>query len=383
MPPRRSPPAATRSASSPPVTATRTRAGSTRARETRDGVKIRRLPLSSFGKGSIFLRVAGALPLVAQSIIRGALLRNLGAILVSTHPPLSAIAALTLARLRGTPICYWVNDLNPELAIELGAVRAGSLPVRLMHWLNRRIFARAQRIVVPDRCMAERVGRTLDVAAKTVVIPPWAHNNHVQQIEHVANPWRQEYVRERRRVVMYSGNHSPAHPLDTLVRAALRLPDEGGLEFLFVGGGLDKARIDALIERERPAHIRSLPYQPLETLRYSLSAADVHVVSVGNGTVGIVHPCKIYGALAAGRPILLLGPKRCHATDIIGERDIGWHVAHGDVDGAVEVLREIRRAPRERLERMGRTARELVQRHYARDALRSRYCDEVEAVLRP
>lgn len=351
------------------------------ARETRDGVEVRRIPLSSFGKGSVFVRVVGALSLVVQSIVRGAFLRNLDVILTSTHPPPGAITAVVLSWLRGTPICYWVHDLYPDLALEMGVLREGTFPVHLMNWLNRRILGRAKRIVVLDRFMAERVQRKLDIAAKIAVVPPWPHNDCAEKIEHADNPWRREYSGEGRLVVMYSGNHSPAHPLDTVLQAALRLQDVKGLDFFFVGGGLGKREIETIVERKRPGNIRLLPYQPLETLHYSLSAADVHIVSVGNETVGIVHPSKIYGAMAAGRPILLLGPKHCHATDIINEHCIGWHIAHGDVDHAVKILRDICRAPRERLEDMGRTSQELIQRHYSRDVLRNRFCDEVEAVL--
>ena len=352
------------------------------SRETRDGVEIRRLPLSSFGKGSVLVRVAGALAFVAQAVVRGSFSRKPDAILVSTAPPLCPLAAFVLSWLRGVPFCYWIHDLNPDLAVAMGMLRKDALPARLMDRLNHRLFGRARRIVVLDRFMAERLQCKLDMAAKTAVMPPWPHNDDGARVEHADNPWRKEHIEENRRVVMYSGNHSPAHPLNTVLRAALRLQDEDGLEFLFVGGGLGKREVEAVIERERPDNIRSLPYQPLETLRYSLAAADVHLVSVGNATVGRSHPCKIYGAMAAGRPILLLGPARCHASDIMGEHDIGWRVAHGDVDGAVEALRDIRRAPRERLDRMGRSAQELVRRRYSQDVLRNRFCDEVEATLR-
>ncbi len=351
------------------------------SRETRDGVEIRRIPLSSFGKGSIAVRVAGALAFVMQAAVRGVFSRKPDAILVSTAPPMCPAAALVLSWLRGVRICYWIHDLHPELAIEMGALRGDGLLARLMNWLNRRILGRAARIVILDRFMAERVQRKLDVAAKTAVMPPWPHNGDGRYVEHADNLWRRKHVAEGRRVVMFSGNHSLAHPLDTVLQAALRFPDPECLEFLFVGGGCGKREIEAIIERERPRNIRSLPYQPLETLRYSLSAADVQLVSVGNGTVGLSHPCKIYDAMTVGRPILLLGPDSCHATDIMAEHDIGWHVTHGDVDGAVEALRSIRRASRERLERMGRTAQELVRHRYSRDALRNRFCDEVEAVL--
>ncbi len=353
------------------------------SRESRNGVTIRRIPLSSFGKSSTVVRVAGALSFVVQAIVRGLFSQKPDALIVSTSPPLCSLAALICSWLRGIPICYWVMDLNPDQIIKLGILKASSLPVRLMNWLNRLILGRAKRVILLDRFMAERVQRKLDVAEKTVVIPPWPHNDHSAQIDHASNPWRKKHVGDGRLVVMHSGNHSLAHPLDTVLQAALRLQDEEDLEFLFIGGGLGKRNIEALIERERPRNIRSLPYQPLETLHYSLAAADVHIVSVGNEVVGISHPCKIYGAMAAGRPILLLGPPSCHATDILRNHNIGWHIAHGDVNGAVEILREIRHTPRERLEEMGRTARELVRRHYSRNALRNRFCDEVETVLAP
>ena len=351
------------------------------SRETRDGVDIRRLPLSSFGKSGVFTRVAGALSFIVQVIVRGHFLRRPDAILVSTTPPACPFAALLLAYLHGSPFCYWVHDLNPDLAVRMGFLKNGALMVRAMDSLNRWVLSHAKRIIVLDRFMAERLQRKVDVAAKTVVLPPWPHNDGGEWIEHADNPWRKEHVGEGRRVVMYSGNHTPAHPLDTALQAMLRLRDGEGLEFMFIGGGLEKRRIDTVIARERPRNVRSLPYQPLETLRYSLSAADVHIVSVGEEVVGISHPCKLYGAMAAGRPILLFGPDRSHAADVFGEHEIGWRVSHGDVDGAVEVLRDIARGPRERLEKMGRNAQELVRNHYSRDALRDSFCDEVEAVL--
>ncbi len=350
--------------------------------EMRNGAVIRRLPLSSFGKRSLLARMAAGLFFTAQAAVHGIASRRPGVVLLSTAPPIGVAAALVVWWLRGVPICYWIHDLQPDLAIELGVMKHDSLAARLLERLNRGILGRAARIVYLDRFMAGRVARKASVTAKSTILPPWAHNDAGEWIDHADNPWRREHVGEGRRVVMYSGNHSPAHPLDTLLQAALQLREDDRLAFFFVGGGTGKRKIEAAIERGCPPNIRSLPYQPLATLRYSLAAADVHVVSVGDRTVGISHPCKIYGALAAGRPILLFAPRVCHATDIVGRHDVGWHVAHGDADEALETLRDIRRAPAGRLEEMGRTAQELVRRRYSRDVLCRRLCDDVEKLSR-
>ena len=126
-----------------------------------------------------------------------------------------------------------------------------------------------------------------------------------------------------------------------------------------------------------------MPERPLAAVRaarrlkYSLAAADVHVVTLGNLMAGIVHPCKVYGAMAAGRPVLFFGPAESHVADLLGE-EIGWQVEHGDVDGAVRVLRGLLDGEPGDLDRRGGRARRIVQERLTRDALCGRLCDAVE-----
>jgi glycosyltransferase involved in cell wall biosynthesis len=94
--------------------------------------------------------------------------------------------------------------------------------------------------------------------------------------------------------------------------------------------------------------------------------------------VGIVHPSKVYGALAVGRPVLLLGPEECHVAELIGEHDIGWRVSHGDVDGAERLLRRIARTPPAELAANGARGRALVSSRLSKAALCGRFCDVVE-----
>ena len=346
--------------------------------EIRDGVQIRRLPLSSFGKGSIPVRVAAGMALMLQEIVHGLFTRNLDSILVSTSPPMCPIAAMVISFVRRKPITYWVMDLNPDQMIELGKIKESSFPARVFNWLNRRILKRSRRIVALDRFMAERLYRKQDVREKTVIMPPWPHDDHVEMIDHADNPWRKEHVDDGQFVVMYSGNHGFSTPVTTVLQASLQMQDVEGLEFLFIGGGVGKKEVDETLGREKPTNVRSMPYQPFDTLRFSLSAADVHLVSVGTDVVGVVHPCKIYGAMAVGRPILLLGPDPCHASDLVLENDIGWQISHGDVERAIEVIREIQATPPEKLREMGRRAQEVVRRDLSKQDLCGRFCDVVE-----
>ncbi len=348
------------------------------AREHRHGVRVRRLPLSSFGKSSITLRLLAGTSFMLQCIARGVFTRRLGVIMVSTSPPMCSVAAMVIAAVRRVPIKYWVMDLNPDQMIELGRITERSLPARVFNWLNRRILKRARDVIVLDRFMADRLNRKRDVRDKQTIMPPWPHDDHLAVVDHGDNPFRAEHGLDGRFVIMYSGNHGITNPVTTILEAALRLQDRPELVFMFVGGGVCKPEVDDTIERHRPANIRSLPYQPLSQIRYSLSAADVHLVSVGDPVVGVVHPCKVYGAMAVARPILLLGPEPCHVSDIINEQEIGWHIQHGDVDGAMATIETIIRTPASQLEAMGRRARDIVTRQLSKDVLCNRFCDILE-----
>lgn len=347
--------------------------------ETLNGVRVHRYGWSSFGKGSLLTRLLGGVSFTIQAFVQGLFLPRPDVVLVSTVPPMAASAAAVLSRLRRASLVYSVMDLNPDQLIALGLLGAESFPVRVFNWLNRLVLRQAKLVIVLDRFMRERVLRKASIAEKLRVVPPWPLVEPPGPIPHAENPFRQRLGLGDERIIMYSGNHGVTSPLTTLLRAAESLAHDARLKFYFVGGGAGKHEVEAATS----PHLVSLPYQPLAELEHSLSAADVHVVTLGASLVGIVHPCKVYGAMAVSRPILLLGPEECHVSDLLAGKHAGWTVQHGDVDGAVRVLREIAELPRSELEAMGLRAREVVNAGFTRRQLRGRFCDLVEEAATP
>jgi colanic acid biosynthesis glycosyl transferase WcaI len=346
--------------------------------ETRQGVEIRRLPLSSFGKASIPVRLAAQAIFLSQATLRALFARRVDAVLVSTSPPFAGVGGWLLAKVRGARLIWWVMDINPDQMVTSGRLSPTSAVARVFDAMNRLTLRAADGIIVLDRFMRERMLAKLAVPQKISVIGPWAHEDRLETVRHADNPFRREHGLDGKFVVMYSGNHGFSTPLATLLEAAKRLVAQPGLVFVFIGGGVIKKEIDAMIEREHPANIVSLPYQPIESIRYSLSAADVHAVSIANEAVGVIHPCKIYGAMAVGRPILALGPRRSHAGELVEREQIGWACEHRDVDRLVETLRHLLELPRSELEAMGSRAKAALSEHYSRQMSLDAVCDLVE-----
>jgi colanic acid biosynthesis glycosyl transferase WcaI len=350
--------------------------------ELRAGVHIVRLPLASFGKRNLPLRLLGAGVFLSEALAVALALRRVDRVLVSTSPPMCAAAGLALHRARGIAFDYWIMDLNPDQIVALGGLSGNARPVRALDWLNSEALERAAHVVTLDRFMAERVRAKRDVGHKLHVLPPWPHVQADAALPaRSSSRFREQHDFGDARVVMYSGNLSPVHPIATLLDAAQRLRDEPRLLFVFIGGGAGREQIERAIVERQMTNLRTLPYQPLAALPESLSAADVHVVTMGNAMVGIVHPSKIYGAMAVGRPILAFAPKPSHVAELVSSERLGWVIAHGDVDGAVRALREIAMEPDARLAEMGGRAREVARTRFERDGLIERFCDALE--LRP
>ena len=344
------------------------------SRETLDGVDVRRLPLSSFGKRSIPIRLLAQACFMVQAIALGLFTRRLGLVLVSTSPPFAGIGGTMLSWLRRVPLVWWVMDLNPDQMVASGKLSPRSAVARVFDWMNRVTLRRSRAVVVMDRFMRERVIAKLKVPEKIHVLPPWPHEDVLKAVASRPNAFRDEQGFGDAFVVMYSGNHGIQNPLKTLLEAARSFEERDDVLFVFIGGGAGKIDVDRRIA-EGARNIRSLPFQPLSTIGTSLSAADVHVVSLANEAVGVIHPCKIYGAMAIGRPVLFFGPVASHVGDIFHGGDIGRIVAHGDVQATVAAIRELVAMGEGGREVMGRRATGIVSASFSSAGLLARFCD--------
>jgi colanic acid biosynthesis glycosyl transferase WcaI len=351
------------------------------AREVLDGVEIRRLPMGSLGKKNLLLRVLGTLIFHLQALLVGLFIDDIDGVFFSTSPPLIGVVASIIGCVRRVPIAYWAMDLNPDQLIALGRLKPHALPTRMLEAINRLILRRSALIVALDRFMADRLLMRGNYAAKMLVMPPWPHQANIEQQSDGPNPFRARHGLADKFVIMYSGNHSPSNPLRTLLDAAIRLKEDQSLQFLFVGGGSGKKDVEACIREHQLTNVISLPYQPLSELGDLLSTAAIHVVALGDNMVGIVHPSKIYGAMAAARPILYFGPRPSHITDLLDRHGFGVQVAHGDVAGAVNAIEQFRNTDRAQLQRMGDEARCVLKESLSQEVLASRFCDRLEQAL--
>jgi len=345
--------------------------------ELLDGVEVVRLPWASFGKARLSVRLLGGCIFTGEAALLAAALPRVDHVLMSTSPPMVALAGLTVSLAQGAPLSFWAMDLNPDQIVATGRLAPNALPVRGFDWLNRHTLVHARSIITLDHFMAERLAAKAPIAPKLHVIPPWPLFMPSGLGSDAGQRFRRAHGWEGKRVVMYSGNLSPVHPVETVLHAARELRDDSRLLFAFVGGGLGRDAIARYVAEHALPNVQLLPYQPVSELSESLSAADVHLVCMGENMVGVVHPSKIYSALAVARPILALGPRGSHIAELVLAHGVGWHVEHGDLAGAVRALRELAGEDAAALERRCARAAALAHARFDKRALLDQFCDRL------
>jgi colanic acid biosynthesis glycosyl transferase WcaI len=312
-------------------------------RETWQGINIVRIQSLALGKHSRWRRAVNFGSFLINCWLRLLLLPRFDVVVALTSPPLISLLGSLFVRIKGGRFFLWVMDLNPDEAIAAGWLKENSVAGKILKSLLRYSLQHATRVIVLDRFMKERILKHGVSEERITVLPPWAHSDAVCFDKAGRQAFRERHNLSQSFVVMYSGNHSPCHPLNTLLEAALRLADRSEIAFCFVGGGTEQAKVKTFAAQHKLNRISSLPYQPLEELAGSLSAADLHTVVMGDEFAGIVHPCKVYNILSVGIPFLYIGPPESHVTDIAAQATNGftmYSARHGEVERVVAHILE-------------------------------------------
>lgn len=338
-------------------------------RERRRGVTIRRLWATDFGRGTLLGRATDYLTFLLTVALTIATTRRHDTVVCLSTPPLLALVGL-LAKVRGSVFVYKVEDLYPDVAIALGALRQNSLLARGLSRVSGAVLARADTVVaLDDAMMRELADRG---AARVVVIPNWTDGTAVFPDPRAGEDFRKLHGLERQFVVLYSGNMGRAHRFDAVVEAARRLAtSDPKIQFLFVGSGVRKAEL-----RRATASLPNvgfLPYQKREDLLGLFTAADLHLVTLRDEVAGLLVPSKYSSALAAGKPVLLVGGDGTDLHHEIAAQRIGWVCGH-DCESVRVAIAEAAGDSAGTAER-GRRGRSLFEAKYDRSLVVRRWVE--------
>ena len=339
-------------------------------RERYRGIDVVRVTATSLGKRTLLHRAVDYASFYVTASAALLRLPRHDVVVTLTTPPLIAATGLLARTFKRSRLVCWIQDLYPEVAIAFGALRPRSLAARTMAAISRAVLHRADGVVALGEAMRARCVAAGARPERVAVIPNWSDAAAVRPVPHAENPLRGELAGAARIVVMYSGNMGHAHDMATLLEAAQLLGDRADIRFVFAGDGARRGDVEAAAARI--PNVRLAPYQARERLSESLSAGDLHLVSLSPEVEGLLEPSKLYGAMAAGRPALYVGPPGSEVARTIAAERCGAIIRNGDPAGLARVIRELAGDEQARAE-MGVRARAALVERYSRAVATGRF----------
>jgi glycosyltransferase involved in cell wall biosynthesis len=347
--------------------------------EVLNGVHVVRTHSATYDRAKLHLRAANYLTYLARSLARGLIGRRPDLVLCMTDPPIVGDVGLVVARAKRAPLLVISEDVFPEIATQLGRL-TNPILVRVLARLVSLYLRRADAIVAIGDRMRERLLAKGAPAERVTVIPNWVDTTAITP-QPRDNAWSREKGLHDRFVVMHSGNVGHAQNLDTLVAATTFLRDLDELIVPVIGFGARSAEIEALARRVGADRLRFFEYQPREVLSESLSAAHVHYVGLARGLSGYVVPSRLYGILAAGRPVLVAADEDSETARLVREVGCGIVLPPDRPELVAQAIREAHDGAHD-LEAMGRRGREYVVAEADRSVAVERYRSVVDGLLR-
>ena len=339
--------------------------------EVRHGVRIVRVSSTAYERSQLHLRAANYVTYLTDSVLAALREEPPDLVLCMTDPPIVGDIGLLVSRRFGAPLLVISQDVFPEIAERLKRLESRAL-VGALRALVGLYLKRADRVVAIGETMKERLVEKGTPTERIAVIPNWVDTVEITP-QPRDNAWAREHGLVDAFVVMHSGNIGHAQDLDSLVRAATFLRDLERLRIVIAGFGARHGELTALARRlEVTGAIRFLPYQPRNVLAASLSTADLHYVGLARGLAGFVVPSRMYGILAAGRPVLVAADPESETLRIARETGCGIVVPPGRPELVADAIRDAA-AGVYPLAEMGARGREYVEREADREIAFERY----------
>jgi colanic acid biosynthesis glycosyl transferase WcaI len=329
--------------------------------ENYKGVIVRRVWSTRFGRCRLLGRAVDCLSFFASASWATWRTKKIDCFIVLSDPPLLSTLSAVIGRLKRWKTICWLQDVFPE-----NAVRAGLLPAGWASRTLRRIAAWSLQTtdctVVVGRCMERHLRLMGGPPRRVVLIPNWADRDALTPVPRDDNWFRDRHGLNGQLVVMYAGNLGVVHDTESLVCVIRHLQGVPQVSFLFMGYGQGRNRLETVARREGFTNLTLLGFQTHHDLCYSLSAGDVHVVTLRADMEGLSVPSKVYGIMAIGRPIIYIGPEGSEAAAVIRDAGCGEVYAPEESQQAALAIRDLAYR-RDRAERLGTSGRQYFAKY--------------------
>lgn len=342
------------------------------------GIRVYHAYMPKKGK-NVLLRLLAWGGFHQVSIVAGMAVVPRPKIILAPSPPLTiGVCAWMLGKYYCAPFIYNVQEIYPDIAVRLGALR-NKWMIRALQDLECFVYRKANRITVIAPRMHQRLLEKGVSPDKVEVIPNFVDIGDLSPLPK-DNGFSRKHGIHGKFVVCYAGNIGPAQGLENFIEAAVQLQTEPAIHFMMMGDGILREALQKRVERLRLSNFSFLPQQPYSMMAQIYAASDVCLVPQAVETGCDAVPSKVYRIMACARPVLASTDPESDLAHLVKEAGCGVTVSPKTPSDLASVIIKAYR-DQSRWREMGQAGRTHVVEHYSRRAVTGRYHDLIQRVI--
>ena len=352
--------------------------------EEHNGIKIIRVRVPEFQKSNKISRIKNLLAYFFNSLLATLKIEKQDYIYTISQPPiLGGVLGVLGKWIKGGKLIYNIQDFNPEQTMAVGYSK-NKLLLNTVMAVDKFSCKKADKVIVVGRDMQETLRNRFNnkKVPKNVFINNWINEKEIYPLEQ-NHPrvveFKEKYNLKDKFIIMYSGNIGLYYDLENIIKVIGEFKDREDVVFAFVGDGTVKDKVEAYVNENNLSNVTFIPYQDKADLIYSLNAADVHWVVNAKGIKGVSVPSKLYGVMAAGKPVLGVLDEGSEARLIVEDCNCGVCIEPGNYEEISNNIEYILNN-KEEIRALGSNGRQYLETNLTKEVSINKYKENILAI---
>ncbi|WP_430008007.1 glycosyltransferase family 4 protein [Metabacillus idriensis] len=343
-----------------------------------ENIKIIRIRLPKVDKKSKLSRMKYIFSYFALANIALLKEKSVDVIYTISQPPVLGGLIGTIGKfLKRSKHIYNIQDFNPEQAAAISYTNKESI-FKIAKKIDMLNCSYSDKVILVGNDMSETLNHRFSGkrVPDHVVINNWTNEEDIIPLEN-NEPEIQQFIQKNgllgKFIVMYSGNIGLYYDLENIIKVTEHFKENNEIAFVFIGEGAVKGDMQSFVQQKEISNVHFLPYQPKDFIKYSLNAADVHLVVNQKGIKGVSVPSKIYGVMASGKPILGVLEQGSEAYMLITKSNCGVVVEPKEYEEIIQAIQNLYEMNRNDLKEIGLNGRDYLDQHLKREISINKY----------
>ena len=341
-----------------------------------NGIKVFHIPLKKHK--STLLRMLSFIYWHKMSFFVGLFLKRTDVILTPSPPLTSGLLAILLAKIKGAKTIYNVQEIYPDLLINLGHLK-NTFAINFLKRLERFVYNSSNAVTTIDKQFYTIITPRIKQKSSLQIIPNFVNTD--LYVTESSTKLPDEFLSKPGFAnMLYAGNIGLAQEWDLVLNVAKEIRNEP-ITIWIIGEGVKKEYVKSQIEKHELSNIKLLPYQDRKYMPAINLFADFHFIAMDKSMENEGFPSKVYSIMASGRPMVIVSSENTPITSFLNETDTSLLVTDHSLSGFKDAVLKLAGDKDLRIS-LGANGRKIIEEFYNKERVIDEYMDLFEQLCK-